>query len=136
MDKDVLQQQINMLTTEEKIINKINRNKSSYKVNKNKVDIFKPDKAESPNLLLDLTFDTPPSSFAQQPINDSITLPIASLNKNMSQEESLDNIINNNYINDTEEINYKNFKDDILRDLRKDIEKMINRKIKSVKKIS
>ena len=136
MDKDVLQQQINMLTTEEKIINKINRNKSSYKVNKNKVDIFMPDKAESPNLLLDLTFDTPPSSFAQQLINDSITLPIASLNKNMSQEESLDNIINNNYINDTEEINYKNFKDDILRDLRKDIEKMINRKIKSVKKIS
>ena len=136
MDKDVLQQQINMLTTEEKIINKINRNKSSYKVNKNKVDIFMPDKAESPNLLLDLTFDTPPSSFVQQPINDSITLPIASLNKNMSQEESLDNIINNNYINDTEEINYKNFKDDILRDLRKDIEKMINRKIKSVKKIS
>ena len=136
MDKDVLQQQINMLTTEEKIINKINRNKSSYKVNKNKVDIFMPDKAESPNLLLDLTFDTPPSSFAQQAINDSITLPIASLNKNMSQEESLDNIINNNYINDTEEINYKNFKDDILRDLRKDIEKMINRKIKSVKKIS
>ena len=132
MDKDVLQQQINMLTTEEKIINKINRNKSSYKVNKNKVDIFMPDKAESPNLLLDLTFDTPPSSFAQQLINDSITLPIASLNKNMSQEESLDNIINNNYINDTEEINYKNFKDDILRDLRKDIEKMINRKIKSV----
>ena len=118
MDKDVLQQQINMLTTEEKIINKINRNKSSCKVNKNKVDIFMPDKAESPNLLLDLTFDTPPSSFAQQPINDSITLPIASLNKNMSQEESLDNIINNNYINNTEEINYKNFKDDILRDLR------------------
>ena len=136
MDKDVLQQQINMLTTEEKNINTINRNKSSYKVNKNKVDIFMLDKAESPNLLLDFRFDTPPSSFAQQPINDSITLPIASLNINMSQEESLDNIINNNYINDTEEINYKNFKDDILRDLRKDIEEMINRKIKSVKKIS
>ena len=136
MDKDVLQQQINMLTTEEQIINTINRNKSSYKVNENKVDIFMLDKAESPNLLLDFTFDTSPSSFAQQPINDSITLPIASLNINMSQEESLHNIINNNYINDTEEINYKNFKDDILRDLRKDIEKMINRKIKSVKKIS
>ena len=136
MDKDVLQQQINMLTTEEKNINTLNRNKSSYKVNKNKVDILMLDKAESPNLLLDFTFDTSPSSFAQQPINDSITLPIASLNINMSQEESLDNIINNNYINDTEEINYKNFKDDILRDLRKDIEEMINRKIKSVKKIS
>ena len=136
MDKDVLQQQINMLTTEEQIINIINRNKSSYKVNENKVDIFMLDKAESPNLLLDFTFDTSPSSFAQQPINDSITLPIASLNINMSQEESLHNIINNNYINDTEEINYKNFKDDILRDLRKDIEEMINRKIKSVKKIS
>ena len=136
MDKDVLQQQINMLTTEEQIINTINRNKSSYKVNENKVDIFMLDKAESPNLLLDFTFDTSPSSFAQQPINDSITLPIASLNINMSQEESLHNIINNNYINDTEEINYKNFKDDILRDLRKDIEEMINRKIKSVKKIS
>ena len=136
MDKDVLQQQINMLTTEEQIINTINRNKSSYKVNENKVDIFMLDKAESPNLLLDFTFDTSPSSFAQQPINDSITLPIASLNINMSQEESLHNIINNNYINDTEEINYKNFKDDILRDLLKDIEEMINRKIKSVKKIS
>ena len=136
MDKDVLQQQINMLTTEEQIINTINRNKSSYKVNENKVDIFMLDKAESPNLLLDFTFDTSPSSFAQQPINDSITLPIASLNINMSQEESLHNIINNNYINDTEEINYKNFKDDILRDLRKDIEEMINRKIKSVTKIS
>ena len=136
MDKDVLQQQINMLTTEEQIINTINRNKSSYKVNENKVDIFMLDKAESPNLLLDFTFDTSPSSFAQQPINDSITLPIASLNIKMSQEESLHNIINNNYIKDTEEINYKNFKDDILRDLRKDIEEMINRKIKSVKKIS
>ena len=94
------------------------------------------DEVESPNLPLDLTSDTPPSSFAQQPINYSIALPIASLNINTSQEESLDNIINKNYINDTEEINYKNFKDDILRDLHKDLEEMINRKIKSVEKIS
>ena len=43
-------------------------------------------------------------------------------------------MINKNYINDTKEINYKNFKDDILHDLCKDIEEMINRKIKSVEK--
>ena len=40
MNKDVLQQQINMLITEEKILNKINRNKNSHKVNENKVDLF------------------------------------------------------------------------------------------------
>ena len=37
--KDVLQQQKNMLITEKKILNKINRNKNSYKVNESKVDI-------------------------------------------------------------------------------------------------
>ena len=49
MDKDVLQQQINMLIKEEKILNKINRNKNSYKVNEKKVDIFMLDEVESPN---------------------------------------------------------------------------------------
>ena len=42
-------------------------------------------KVESPNLPLDFTFDTTPTSFAQQPINDSITLPIACLNINTPQ---------------------------------------------------
>ena len=60
---------------EEKILNEINKNKNSYKVNENKVDIFMLDEVESPNLPLDFTFDTSPSSFAQQPIKDSITLP-------------------------------------------------------------
>ena len=110
MDKDVLQQQINILIAEEKILNKISRNKNSYKANENKVDIFMLDEVKSPNLPLDFTFDTPQSSFAQQPINDSITLPITSLNINTSQKESLDNIINKNFINDTEEINYKNLR--------------------------
>ena len=136
MNKDVLQQQINMLITEEKILNKINKNKNSYKVNKSRVDISMLDEAESMTLPLDFTSDTPPSSFAQQPINDSITLPIASMNINTPQEGTLDNIINKNYINDTKEVNYKNFKDSILRDIRKDIEDMINRKIKSAKKTS
>ena len=94
------------------------------------------DEVESPNLPLDFTFDTPPPSFAQQPINNSITLPIASLNIKTSQEESLDNTTNKNHKNDTEEINYKNFRDNILQDLRKDIEVMINRKTKSVEKTS
>ena len=86
------------------------------------------DEVESPNTPLDFTFDTPSSSFAQQPINDSI---------NTFQEETLGNIINKNYINDTEEIRItKTFKDNILRDIRKDIEDMINRKIKSVEKTS
>ena len=86
------------------------------------------DEVESPNTPLDFTFDTPSSSFAQQPINDSI---------NTFQEETLGNIINKNYINDTEEIRItKIFKDNILRDIRKDIEDMINRKIKSVEKTS
>ena len=76
---------------------------------------------ESPNLSLDFTFDKPLSSFAQQPINDSITLPISSLNINAPQEEILDNIINKNYINDTEKTSLKNFKDNILWDIRKDI---------------
>ena len=40
LEKDVLQQQINMVITEEKILNKINRIKNFYKVNENKVDIF------------------------------------------------------------------------------------------------
>ena len=119
MNKDVLQQQINMLITEEKILNKINKNKNSYKVNKSRVDISMLDEVESLTLPLDFTFDTPPSSFAQQPINDSITLPIASMNINTPQEGTLDNIINKNYINDTKEVNYKNFKDSILRDIRK-----------------
>ena len=39
-----------------------------------------PDKVEPPNLPLNFTFDMPPSSLAQQPTNDSITLPIAYLN--------------------------------------------------------
>ena len=39
INKDALQQQINMLITEKKILNKINRNKNSYKVNESKVDI-------------------------------------------------------------------------------------------------
>ena len=121
MNKDVLQQQVNMLITDEKILNKINRNKNPYKVNESKVDISMLDEVESPNLLLNFTFDTPPSSFAQQTINESITLPIASLNINTPQEETLDNIINKNYINDTKEKNHKNFKDNILRDIRKDI---------------
>ena len=77
-----------------------------------------------PNSLLNFTFDTPLSFFAQQPINYSITLSITSLNINTLQEGTLDNIINKNYINDTEEINYKNFKDNILQDIRKDIEDM------------
>ena len=77
------------------------------------------DEVKSPNLLLDFLFHTPSSSFAQQPINDSIT--IASLNINMPQEGILDNIIKKNYINDTEEINYKTFKDNILQDIHKDI---------------
>ena len=78
----------------------------------------------------------PLSSFAQQPISDSITLPLASLDINTPQEGTLDNIIKKNYINDTEEINYKNFNDNILRDIREDIEDMINRKIKSIEKTS
>lgn len=90
------------------------------------------DKVELLNLLLDFTFDTPPPFFAQQPINNLITLPIASMNINTSGEESLDNKINKNYINDTKEINYKNF----TRDLRKDIEEIINGKIKLVEKTS
>ena len=59
MNKDVLQQQINMLITEEKILNKINRNKNPYKDNESKVDISMLDEVESPNLPLDFTFDTP-----------------------------------------------------------------------------
>ena len=78
----------------------------------------------------------PLSSFAQQPISDSITLPLASLDINTPQEGTLDNIIKKNYKNDTEEINYKNFNDNILRDIREDIEDMINRKIKSIEKTS
>ena len=58
------------------------------------------------------------------------------MNINTSQEEPLDNIINENYINDTDEIKYKNFENNILRDLRKDIEEMIYRKIKSLEKTS
>ena len=78
----------------------------------------------------------PLSSFAQQPISDSITLPLASLDINTPQEGTLDNIIKKNYINDTEEINYKNFNDNILRDIREDIEDMIDRKIISIEKTS
>ena len=78
----------------------------------------------------------PLSSFAQQPISDSITLPLASLDINTPQEGTLDNVIKKNYINDTEEINYKNFNDNILRDIREDIEDMINRKTKSIEKTS
>ena len=78
----------------------------------------------------------PLSSFAQQTISDSITLPLASLDINTPQEGTLDIIIKKNYINDTEEINYKNFNDNILRDIREDIEDMINRKTKSIEKTS
>ena len=134
MNKDVLRQRINMLITEEKILNKISRNKSSYKVNKSKVDMSMPDAVEPPNLPLNFILDMPPSSFAQQPTNDSIALPIASLNINPPEEGTLDNIINKDYINDIEEINYKSFKENILRDLHKDIEDMINKKITSFEK--
>ena len=75
-----------MLITEENILNKINRNKNSYKVKENKVDIFMLDEVESPNLPLDFIFDTHPSSFAQQPNNDLETLHIASLNINTSKK--------------------------------------------------
>ena len=78
----------------------------------------------------------PLSSFAQQPISDSITLLLASLDINTPQEGTLDNIIKKNYKNDTEEINYKNFNDNILRDIREDIEDMIDRKIISIEKTS
>ena len=115
------------------ILNKINGNKNSYKVNRSKVNISMLDEVELSNLFLDFTFDTPLPSFAQQPINDLITLPFAYLNINMPQERT-DNIINKNYINDTEEINYKNFKDNILWIISKNIEDMKNRKIKLVKK--
>ena len=125
-----------MLITEEKFLNKINRDKISYKVNKSKVDMSVLDEVEPLNLPLDFTFDTPLSSFAQQPINDLITPPIASLNIDMPQEGTLDNIVQKNYINDTKVINYKNFKDKILRDIRKDIGNMINWKIKSIEKTS
>ena len=91
-----------MLITEEKIPNIINRNKNSYKVNESKADISMLDEMESTNLPLDFTFDTPPSSFAHQSINDSITVPITSPSINTPQEGTLDNIINTNYINDTE----------------------------------
>ena len=69
MIRDVLQQQINMLITAEKILNKINKNKT-YSVNESKIDIFKLDKMETPNLPSYFTFNTPPSSLALQPIND------------------------------------------------------------------
>ena len=75
-----------MLITEEKFLNKINRDKISYKVNKSKVDMSVLDEVEPLNLPLDFTFDTPLSSFAQQPINYLITPPIASLNIDMPQE--------------------------------------------------
>ena len=92
------------------------------------------DEVESQNLPLDFIFDIPPSSFAQQAIIDSITYCLTEYN--IPQEGTLGNIINKNYINDTEEINYKNFKDNIHQDIRKDIEDMINRKMKLVKKTS
>ena len=50
MNKDVLQKQINMLVTEEKILNRINRNKNFYKANESKADISMLDEVESPNL--------------------------------------------------------------------------------------
>ena len=59
MNQDVLQQKMNMLITEEKIINKINRNNNSYKVNESKVDISLLDELEPPNLRLGFTFDSP-----------------------------------------------------------------------------
>ena len=93
-----------------------------------------PDEMEPPNLPLDFTFDTTLFSFAQQPINVSIKLPISSLNIKTSQKGTLDNIINKSYINDTEETNYKNFKGNILQDFRKNIEDMINKKIKSIER--
>ena len=99
MNKDVLQQQINMLITEEKILNEINGNTISYKVSESKVGISMPDEVGSPNSSLDFTFDTPPSPFGEQPINDSITLPIASLNIKTPQEGTLDNMINKKHIN-------------------------------------
>ena len=79
------------------------------------------DEVVPPNSPLDFIFENPPSSFAHQPINDSITLPIASVNINTPQEGTLGNITNKNYVIDTEEINYKNFKDNILWNIRKDI---------------
>ena len=88
MNKDVLQQRINMLITEENILNKINRNENPYKVNKSKADISMVDEVELPNLLLDFTLDIPPpSSFAQQPINDSLVLRIASLKLNTPEKK-------------------------------------------------
>ena len=79
------------------------------------------DEVVPPNSPLDFIFENPPSSFAHQPINDSITLPIASVHIYTPQEGTLGNITNKNYMIDTEEINYKNFKDNILRNIRKDI---------------
>ena len=52
-----------MLITEEKILNKINRNKNSYKINEIKVDMSMLDEVEPPNFPLDFTFDTPPVFF-------------------------------------------------------------------------
>ena len=53
-----------MLITEEKIINKTNKNKKIYKVNESKVGISLLDELEPPNIPKDFTFDIPPSSFA------------------------------------------------------------------------
>ena len=77
------------------------------------------DEVVPPNSPLDFIFENPLSFFAHQPINDSITLPIASVNINTPQEGTLGNITNKNYVIDTEEINYKHFKDNILRNIRK-----------------
>ena len=52
-----------MPITEEKILNKINRNKNSYKINEIKVDISMLDEVEPPNFPLDFTFGTPPVFF-------------------------------------------------------------------------
>ena len=45
--------------TEEKILNRINRNKNSYKVNESKVDISMLDEVEPLNSPLDFIFENP-----------------------------------------------------------------------------
>ena len=128
--KDFLQDHIDKLIIDEKIINKINRDKNSYKVNIELIDEKDQSFLVSPN-------DFPPASTIT-PINEKtpsidFTLlntntpknhkPINNEKDKQIRESHIDTIIKNDKGN--------TLKDSILNNLHKDIEDIINRKMES-----
>ena len=127
--KDFLQDHIDKLIIDEKIINKINRNKNSYKVNIELIDKKDQSFLVSPN-------DFPPASTITPIDEKTPSIDFTLLNTNTPKNHKPINNENDKQIRESHIDTIKNdkgntLKDSILNNVHKDIEDIMNRQMES-----